>query len=51
MKRYLNAIKTINKRKQGDYYYAHVLELGGCQSTGENLEESYENLREAMEGW
>lgn len=33
------------------YFYARVLELDGCQSTGETFEEAYENLREAMEGW
>ena len=33
--------------ESGSYFYARVLELDGCQSTGE----AYENLREAMEGW
>ena len=37
--------------ESGAYFYAHVLELDGCQSTGETFEEAYENLEEAMRGW
>ena len=37
--------------ESGIYYYARILELDGCQSTGETFEEAYENLRDAMEGW
>ena len=37
--------------ESGEYYYAKVLELDGCQSTGETFEEAYKNLREAMKGW
>lgn len=37
--------------ESGSYYYARVLELDGCQSTGDTFEEAYNNLREAMEGW
>lgn len=37
--------------ESGEYYYAKVLELDGCQSTGETFEEAYENLKEAMKGW
>lgn len=37
--------------ESGSYYYAHVLELDGCQTTGETFEEAYYNLSEAMEGW
>ena len=43
-------IQPIND-ESGFYYYARVLELDGCQSTGETFEEAYENLRDAMEGW
>ena len=43
-------IQTI-KDESGEYYYAKVLELDGCQSTGETFEEAYNNLKEAMEGW
>lgn len=39
------------KDESGSYFYARVLELDGCQSTGETFEEAYENLKEAMEGW
>ncbi|WP_229775485.1 type II toxin-antitoxin system HicB family antitoxin [Anaerosalibacter bizertensis] len=37
--------------ESGSYYYGKVLELDGCQSTGETFEEAYKNLQEAMEGW
>lgn len=37
--------------ESGSYFYAQVLELDGCQSTGETFEEAYQNLKEAMEGW
>ena len=37
--------------ESGSYYHATVLELDGCQSTGDSFEEAYSGLREAMEGW
>lgn len=37
--------------ESGTYFHATVLELDGCQSTGETFQEAYEGLREAMEGW
>ena len=37
--------------ESGTYFYARVLELDGCQSTGETFEEAYKNLKEAMRGW
>lgn len=37
--------------ESGSYFYARILELDGCQSTGETFEEAYENLKEAMRGW
>lgn len=43
-------IKPISD-ESGDYYHATVLELDGCQSSGETFQEAYKNLREAMEGW
>lgn len=43
-------IKPIND-ESGSYFYAHILELDGCQSTGETFEEAYENLKDAMKGW
>ena len=42
-------IQPIND-ESGSYYYAHILELDGCQSTGNTFEEAYENLRGAMRG-
>ena len=35
----------------GHYFYGRILELDGCQSTGETLQELYDNLNEAMEGY
>ena len=43
-------IQPIND-ESGDYYYGRVLELDGCQSTGDSFEETYLSLREAMEGY
>ncbi len=37
--------------ESGDYFYAKVLELDGCQSTGDTFEEAYQSLLEAMEGY
>lgn len=37
--------------ESGTYFYAKVLELDGCQTTGETFEEAYENIKEAMKGW
>ena len=37
--------------ESGSYYYAHILEFDGCQTTGDTFEEAYKNLKEAMEGW
>ena len=43
-------IQPIND-ESGFYFYAHVLELDGCQSTGETFKEAYDNLKDAMKGW
>ena len=43
-------IQPIND-ESGRYFYARVLELDGCQTTGETFEEAYNNLKESMEGW
>ena len=43
-------IQKIND-ESGEYYYAHVLELDGCQSDGDTFDEAYKNLREAMQGY
>jgi len=37
--------------ESGTYYYSYVLELDGCQSTGETYFDAYESLMEAMRGW
>jgi predicted RNase H-like HicB family nuclease len=37
--------------ESGSYFHASVLELDGCQSTGDTFEEAFSCLREAMEGW
>lgn len=37
--------------ESGFYYHASLLELDGCQSTGDTFEDAYDGLREAMEGW
>lgn len=37
--------------ESGAYYYARVLELDGCQSSGDTFDEAYEGLMEAMEGY
>lgn len=39
------------KDEGGIYFYGNVLELDGCQSTGQTFEEAYDSLREAMEGY
>lgn len=43
-------IQPIND-ESGIYYYARVLELDGCQSTGKTFEEAYNNLKAAMGEW
>lgn len=43
-------IQPVND-ESGFYFYARVLELDGCQSTGDTFEEAYENLKDAMKGW
>ena len=39
------------KDESGEYFYARILELDGCQTTGQTFEEAYENLKDAMKGW
>ena len=55
VKDYLNLPYSIVIKKlsdeSGEYYYAFVQELEGCQSTGDSFEETYKNIYEAMEGW
>ncbi len=37
--------------ESGHYFYGRILELDGCQSTADTLEELNESLNEAMEGY
>lgn len=37
--------------ESGIYFYGRIIELDGCQSTGETFEEALENLHEAKKGW
>jgi predicted HicB family RNase H-like nuclease len=47
---YTKLVQEMND-ESGHYFYGRVLELDGCQSTGDTLEELYQNLNEAMEGY
>ena len=47
---YTILVQEIND-ESGHYFYGRILELDGCQSTGDTLDELYESLNEAMEGW
>lgn len=47
---YTRLVQEIND-ESGHYFYGRILELEGCQSTGDTLEELYEGLKEAMEGY
>lgn len=45
---YTRVIQEIND-ESGHYFYGRILELDGCQSTGDTLEELHKNLSEALE--
>lgn len=45
---YTRVIKEMND-ESGHYLYGKILELDGCQSTGDTLEELHKNLSEAIE--
>ena len=47
---YTRLVQEMND-ESGHYVYGRILELDGCQSTGDTLEELYESLNEAMEGY
>jgi len=47
---YTKIIEEIND-ESGHYFFGKILELDGCQSSGETLNELNECLNEAMEGW
>lgn len=47
---YTKNIQELND-ESGHYFYGTILELDGCQSTGDTLEELYESLNDAMLGY
>ena len=47
---YTKLIQEIND-ESGHYFYGRILELDGCQSTADSLEELLYSLNEAMEGY
>lgn len=47
---YTRMIQEMND-ESGHYFYGRILELDGCQSTGETIEELYDSLDEALEGY
>lgn len=47
---YTRLVQEMND-ESGHYFYGRVLELDGCQSTGDTLEELYSNLNEVMESY
>lgn len=47
---YTRFVQRIND-STGHYYFGKIMELDGCQSTGDTLGELYESLNEALEGY
>ena len=47
---YTRVIRKVSN-EEGTYYFGTILELDGCMSDGATIEELYENLNEAMEGY
>jgi predicted HicB family RNase H-like nuclease len=47
---YTRLVQEIND-ESGHYFYGRILELDGCQSNADTLEDLYEGLNEAMEGY
>ncbi len=47
---YTRLVQEIND-ESGHYFFGRILELDGCQSTGDTLDDLYESLNEAMEGY
>ena len=45
---YTRVIHEMND-ESGHYFYGKILELNGCQSTGDTLKELHKNLSEAIE--
>lgn len=47
---YTRLIQEIND-ESGHYFYGRILELDGCQSTGDTLKKLYSDLDEVMESY
>lgn len=47
---YTRLIQEINDESD-HYFYGRILELDGCQSTGDTLKELYSDLDEVMESY
>ena len=47
---YTRLVQEING-ESGHYFYGRILDLDGCQSTGDTLEELYSDLDEVMESY
>ena len=47
---YTRLVQEVNDESRY-YFYGRILELDGCQSTGDTLEGLYQSLNEAMEGY
>lgn len=47
---YTRLVQEMND-ESGHYFYGKILELDGCQSTGDTIDELYRNLNEAMAGY
>lgn len=47
---YTRLVQEMND-ESGHYFYGRILELDGCQSTANTLEELYSNLNEVMESY
>lgn len=47
---YTLVVKEMND-ESGHYFYGTYLELDGCQSTGDSLNELLESLEDARRGW
>ena len=47
---YTRLVQEIND-ESGHYFYGRILELDGCQTTSDNLEELYSDLNELMESY
>lgn len=47
---YTRLVQEMND-ESGHYFYGRILELDGCKSTGNTLEELYKSLNEALKGY